>query len=241
MKIKIISTFSDAGYNEYGKHFVESCKQFISKDIQVQLYVDNIPLASNDNLTVLKLEESVPELTAFKDRNKDRSFKDYKWDGVRFAHKTYATFHAAQDETDYLIWLDSDTEIYDAITPEYFLKFLPKGKFVGYVGRDGASETGFLIFDMKHPAAKEFFERYKWYYESDSLYSLSECHDAFVFDVVRKELENAGKIESYNVSPDGTTKGHFNAAFDGYMIHYKGNDKSQRDAKIAKALRRKRK
>lgn len=241
MKIKIVSTFSDKGYEEYGKHFVESCKKFISKKIDIQLYVDNISLASEENIQILKLEQSVPELTKFKERNKNKSFKDYKWDGVRFAHKTYATFDAAQSNTDYLIWLDSDTEIYDTITPEYFLNFLPKGKFVGYIGRDGVSETGFLIFDMHHPYSREFFDRYKWYYNTDAIYSLSEYHDAFVFDVVRKELEAAKKIESYNISPPGATKGHFNAAFDGYMIHYKGDDKSQRDSKIAKALRRKRK
>jgi len=241
MKIKIISTFSDKGYHEYGKYFVESCKKFIDPNISVCLYIDNINLNSEKNITILKLEESIPELTEFKSRNKDRTFKDYKWDGVRFAHKTYATFHAAKEDVDYLIWLDSDTEIYEFITVDYLLKFLPSKKFVGYIGRDGVSETGFLIFNMKHPYSKEFFERYKWYYNTDSIYSLSEYHDAFVFDVVRKELEEDKRIESYNISPQGVKKGHFNAAFDGYMIHYKGDDKSQRDIKISKVLRRKKK
>jgi len=239
MKIKIISTFSDSGYHEYGKYFVESCKKFVDTSISVCFYIDNVNLNSDKNITILKLEESIPELTEFKKRNKDKIFKDYKWDGVRFAHKTYAIFHAAKEDVDYLIWLDSDTEIYEFITVDYLLQFLPTGKFVGYIGRDGVSETGFLIFDMKHPYSKEFFERYKWYYDTDSIYSLSEYHDAFVFDAVRKELEEDKKIESYNISPEGAKKAHFNAAFDGYMIHYKGDDKSQRDTKISKALRRK--
>jgi hypothetical protein len=241
MKIKIVSTFSDNGYHEYGKYFVESCKKFIDPNISVCLYIDNVNLNSEKNITILKLEESVTELTRFKERNKNKTFKDYKWDGVRFAHKTYATFHAAKEDVDYLIWLDSDTEIYEFITVNYLLKFLPTGKFVGYLGREGFSETGFLIFDMHHSSAKDFFDRYQWYYDTDSIYSLSEHHDAFVFDVVRKELEADKKIESYNISPEGTKKGHFNAAFDGYMIHYKGDDKSQRDIKISKVLRRKKK
>jgi hypothetical protein len=241
MKIKIISTFSDNGYEEYGKHFVESCKKFVSRDIDICLYIDNINLQSENNITILNLEESAPNLTKFKERNKEKTFKDWHHDAVRFSHKTYATFHSVNTSLDYLIWLDSDTEIYDIITPEYLLNLLPKGNFVGYLGREKVSETGFLIFDMKHPSATDFFDRYQWYYDTDSIYSLPEFHDAYVFDIVRKEFEHSNKIKSYNISPPNLKKGHFNVVFDGYMIHYKGDDKSQRDIKIAKALRRKRK
>jgi len=239
MKIGIVSTFSDNGYQEYGKHFVESCKKYIDQDISVYLYIDNINIPDTKNIKFLRLEPSVPQLTEFKNRNKNRTYKDYHHDGVRFAHKTYATFHAAKNDLDYLIWLDSDTEIYENVTAEYFLKFLPKGAFVGYIGRKGISETGFLIFDMNHPQARAFFERYEWYYNTDAIYMLEEYHDAYIFDVVRKEFEADDRISSFNVSPAGCKKGHFNAAFNGYMVHYKGDDKSQRDIKIGKALRRK--
>jgi hypothetical protein len=178
---------------------------------------------------------------AYSEENKEKTFKDWHHDAVRFSHKTYATFHSVDTSLDYLIWLDSDTEIYDIITPEYLLNLLPKGNFVGYLGREKVSETGFLIFDMKHPSATDFFDRYQWYYDTDSIYSLPEFHDAYVFDIVRKEFEHSNKIKSYNISPPNLKKGHFNVVFDGYMIHYKGDDKSQRDIKIAKALRRKRK
>ena len=161
MKIKIISTFSDKGYEEYGKHFVESCKKFVSRDIDICLYIDNINLQSENNITILNLEESAPNLTKFKERNKEKTFKDWHHDAVRFSHKTYATFHSVDTSLDYLIWLDSDTEIYDIITPEYLLNLLPKGNFVGYLGREKVSETGFLIFDMKHPSATDFFDRYQ--------------------------------------------------------------------------------
>lgn len=239
MKIGIVSTFSDKGFAEYGKYFVDSCKKFIDPAIEIYLYVDSVELDTPSNFKVLPLELSEPKLTEFKQRNKDRPFKDFKMDAVRFAHKTYATFHAAKNnDVDVLIWLDSDTEIYNNIRQEYLLQFLPSDSFVGYIGRDGASETGFLIFNMRHPSATEFFNRYEWYYDTDAVYTVDECHDAFIFDVVRKELEAAGKIKSYNISPPGVSKGHFNSAFNGFMIHYKGDDKFQRDAKISKAIRR---
>jgi hypothetical protein len=240
MKIKIVSTFSDKAYTEYGKYFVESCKKFISPDINVSLYVDNVTISESENTKILKLEPSIPELTEFKKRNAHKKFKDFRWDGVRFSHKTYAIFHAAQEKNlDYLIWLDSDTEIYEKITKEYLLQFLPSNYFVGYIGRNKATETGFLIFNMRHPATTEFFQRFKYYYDSNALYNVPEYHDAYIFDVVRKEFEESGKIKSYNVSPHNVTKNHFNATFEGYMIQYKGDDKGQRDIKITKALNRK--
>ncbi len=241
MNIKLISTFSDAGYYDYAKHFVESCGKNL-KYINVVIYKDNVELVNTESITYLNLENTCSDLVEFKKRNSNRTHKDFRFDGVRFAHKVYATIHASREENlDYLVWLDADTEIYDTINPEYLISFLPKGKFVGYIGRDTASETGFLIFDMRHPEAKNFFDRYEWYYNSDAIYDQPEFHDGFIFDVIRKEFETAGKIVSQNISPVGVTKNHFNAAFDGYMLHYKGGRKEKREEQIAKALRRKRK
>jgi hypothetical protein len=95
------------------------------------------------------------------------------------------------------------------------------------------------MFDMKHPEAKNFFDRYEWYYNTDAIYNLDQYHDGFVFDVVRKEFELDHRISSYSVSPIGITKQHFNAAFDGFMMHYKGEGKEKRERLIAKAMRRK--
>ena len=44
MKIGIVTTFSDKGYDEYGKYFVESCKKFIDKNIKLYFYVDNVKI-----------------------------------------------------------------------------------------------------------------------------------------------------------------------------------------------------
>jgi hypothetical protein len=239
MKVKLISTFSDAGYHDYAKNFVESCFKHI-KGIDVVVYKDNVNLQDTDHVKFLNLESTCPDLVEFKKRNAHRTFKKFWFDGVRFAHKVYATIHASREKNlDYLIWLDADTEIYDTVDPEYFLKFLPNGKFVGYVGRDTASETGFLIFDMKHPEAKHFFDRYEWYYNTDAIYTKSEFHDGFIFDVIKKEFEADNRISSYNISPPGVTKNHFNVIFEGFMLHYKGEGKGKRESLIAKAMRRK--
>ena len=48
MKIGIVTTFSDHGYEQYGKNFIQSCKKFLDKDITLYLYIDNAKLYTDD-------------------------------------------------------------------------------------------------------------------------------------------------------------------------------------------------
>lgn len=240
MKIGIVTTFSDKGYEEYGKHFVESCKKFISKDITLYFYVDNIRIKSESNFVIRKLEQSIPDLTAFKEKNKDKVPGKFIYDAVRFSHKSYCIYHAANNaDVDILVWLDSDTEIFDYVDSKYLMKFLPEGKFTSYLGRPNYSETGFLAFDLRHQYCKEYFDLFKWYYDSNEIYNLEGQLDCHVYDAARVKLEQEGKIDNFNLTPPDVTKHHFNRVFEGYMIHYKGDRKEKRDEQIARALKRK--
>lgn len=242
-KIAIVTTFSDAGYEDYGKIFLESCDKFLNPTIDVIVYKDNVHIPSRSNFTILNLEPSVPELTEFKKRNNFRNETNIKfqYQSIRFSHKVYALYHAASTtNARYLIWLDSDTELYDFVTPDYFRHFIPEGTFVGYLGRGGEafSECGFMIYDLTHPYAKDFFNKFKWYYDTDELYKLKEWHDSYIFDTVRKEFESAKKIQTVNLSA-AFNKHHFNATLDGYIMHLKGDRKHKRAKMMEKALRRK--
>lgn len=240
MKIGIVTTFSDKGYQEYGKYFVESCKKFLNSNITVYFYVDNVDIESSPNFVVRKLEPSISELTEFKNRNKHKIPGKFLYDAVRFSHKSYCIYHAAMNsDVDLLFWLDSDTEIYDKITEDYLKQFLPVDCFTSYLGRPDYSETGFLGFNLKHPSSKEFFELFKWYYDSDEIYKLKGQLDCHAYDAARVKLEQDNHVKNYNLSPEGVTKHHFNHVFEGYMIHYKGDRKEKRDEQIARALKRK--
>lgn len=227
MKIKIVSTFSDDGYEKYAKYFVESCKKFVAPTIDISLYIDDIPLSNEKNITILNLEESVPELSKFKQRNKHRKFKDFKWDAVRFSHKSYAIWHAAKNNnTDKLFWLDADTVLHNAINEDYLNNFLPDGFFTSYLGRDGRyTETGFIGFNLKHKYSNDFFNEFIDYYDKDRIYTeLSGHTDCHVYDAVRKKFVEQGKITALDLTP-GMGKNNFNHVHNGYMIHNKGGKK----------------
>ena len=237
MKIGIVSTFSDQGYADYAKHFVDSLKNNLDTSVEVFLYVDNLSIETSSNIHILNLEKLVPDLVNFKTRNNDKTAGKFLRDAVRFSHKSYAIWHAAMNSgVDMLIWLDADTEIIKAISSDYLKSFLPDSYFTSYLGRDSYSETGFISFDLRNPHAKEFFAIFKNYYDSDRIYTLPKFTDCHVFDATRTELETSRKIKGYNLTPL-EMKDPFNHTFKGYMIHFKGGKKEKRE-KIVSKLRK---
>ena len=235
MNIKIVSTFSDQYYEKYSKYFVASLKKYLKDDIEVILYTDSIVINEN-HIKSVNLDKSCPELLEFKKRNHHRIVENFMFDGITFAHKSYAIAHAGlNSNSDFLIWLDGDSELIGEINQNYFLSKLPSNYYTYYFGRPGTySETGFIAFDLRNPNSKTFFTKIKDYYDTDKIYSLSGYTDCHVFDAVRQEMENNNLIKGCNLTPD-QQKNHFNGFFRGYILHLKGSKKTVRKKHLKKA------
>jgi len=238
MKIGIVSTFSKTGYEEYGKFFIDSLVKYLDKDVQVFLYLEDIKLKLPANFHIINFNKAVPELAEFRERNKDRPFKNFLKDACRFSFKSYAWCHAGLTKpVDILIWLDADTELYNPVSKEYLLATVPEGYYTGHLHREGKyTETGYLVWDLRHPHSDEFFKLYKEYYDSDSIFTLPCFTDCHVYDATKDRLEKEGKIKAYNLSPAGVTKDHFQSRFKGYMLHFKGDRVSKRE-KMLRSLK----
>jgi hypothetical protein len=91
---------------------------------------------------------------------------------------------------------------------------------------------------MQHPDIKRFMQRIKQYYDEDLIYNMRWHTDCHVYDAVREEFEKEN-IHSHNQTP-GDVRGHFNETFLGYITHYKGDEKSNRNRHYLEAMRRKR-
>lgn len=232
MNVTIISTFSEKNYVDYGQYFVRSLHNFLDTEIRVILYTDSLHSINKENWQNVILHDACTNLVDFKKRNSHKTVpqgkKGFLKDAVKFSHKSYCITHAAKNcTTDRLIWLDADTEILSYISKDYLTQFLNKNKFVSYLGRENKyTETGWLQFNMTNSYAQDFFNRWEWYYNSDEIYNLPEQLDCHVFDAVRTEFENTGKILGQNISPT-TNKSHFDLTFKGYMRHYKGDRKDK--------------
>lgn len=165
---------------------------------------------SADNLHVLDLHASSPELVSFKQiwgedprangdvsndpvRSKRRDAgKGFKWDAVRFAHKVYAISHAARhSKTDWLIWMDADMVCHAKISVQILNSLCTPGYELCFLGRKNKySECGLYALNLKYAQTKNFLAKFQEYYDhaEQGIFTLAEWHDSFVFDEVRRQV-----------------------------------------------------
>ena len=251
MKLDIITTFNEYGYNLYAKNMLMAFDQYWPKDITLHIYSENckVDLNLSSRMIIYDLHESFPDLVKFKDKHRNNpiangsKMKDgtlnfeqnhFKWDAVRFSNKVYAVTNCALNfNSDILIWLDADTLTFSTPSENILKSVLPdKNEYCSYLGRTGKyhSECGWVGYNLKHSINIEFMTYWKSLYDHETLFSLREYHDSFVFDEVRRKFEALGKCKNKNITPVTEGKkspGHpFIASKLGtFMDHAKGKRK----------------
>lgn len=234
----LVTTFNQSGYDLYGKKMLESFLKHWPLDQKILVYTEEVNVDSkitqDARVEIHDLLKSKP-LVDFKTRHADNpvangikppaTFKDFKYDAVRFSHKVFALYDAVlNNPTSSVIWLDADTITHSKIPQDFLTTNFPTNNYgVAYLGRtEQYTECGWVVYHMTNPMMKDFWETFANYYIQDTIFKLKEWHDSYVFDVVRKEYENKGMI-NHNITP-GFTRGHpfINCVLGEYMDHMKG-------------------
>lgn len=154
----------------------------------------------------------------------------YRWDAVRFAHKTYCIFHAAETiDADAILWIDADTVTFRPVPRAFVESTLPETAMLCFLGRPyRTSECGYVGYNLRHPEIASFLARWRELYDRDTLFELSEWHDSWVFDWVRRRFEARG-VETHDLSAclGRSAVGHpfINGPLGAYMDHLKGDRK----------------
>ena len=120
--IAAVTTFSAAGYDLYGKRFLETFDAHWPTDVALHVYCEDIkPVETSSRIFKYNLLAQIPQLAAFKARHKNIKAHngicedgeyEYRMDAVRFAHKVFALSHCAltiKESADVLFWIDADT------------------------------------------------------------------------------------------------------------------------------------
>jgi hypothetical protein len=253
-----VTTCNRSGYEQYGRDMIASFDRHWPANVVLHVYVEDFePDRSSPRVVYHDLLAECPGLVAFKRRHassplahgrtKRKRLKialdwskpkvkvrridwglGYRWNAVRFSHKTFAIFHAARTVgTDGLFWLDADIRVF-ADVPEGFLEaMMPEACLLSYLARPKFSECGFVGYNLRHPAIANFIAAYEAMYAKDRVFALAEFHDSFVFDVVRRRYERRG-CKTYDIGEGiGTRSGHVfvNSPLGMYMDHMKGERK----------------
>lgn len=200
--MRIVTSMSAAGYELYGRRFVQTAHHW---PVPVTVYSeDDLPIPYRPFLDMAPLPEDTTD--------------DYRFQAKKFSYKVFCILDSAKVGGK-LIWIDADTVAFRRIPQVFLESLLPKGKWIAYLGRERMhSECGFVIYDCDKLGA--FFDAWRGLYVTGELFKLAEWHDSFVFDYLREKM----KIPSENISGPGKTAHHpfINSPLGKYLDHMKG-------------------
>lgn len=247
----VITSFNWAGWERYGKRFVESWKQYWPETIRLTIYYEGDEFDSFDFPTGISWRP-IEEVEFLSDFMQDLRFPimhgivgdqyDINFD-ARMARKSFMQVHTARKYGGKVFWIDADS-ITTKHVPQGFLDdCLPDDKFCCYLGRDGwyYTESGFLGFNANHPIAKEFFKNYLHAFITGVIFAQAPrydekgrlagggWHDCIAFDCTRMLAAMNGKEGEFVNLAAHVTPGHMHpfqmSAPGQYMQHLKGDRK----------------
>ena len=178
----------------------------------------------------IDLYKDCPALPAFaekwKDHPKANGAKGFKWDAVKFCHKTFAIWQAwRKTQTGWLIWMDADSLFHKPFDDRFKSIVFGRDIIAAYIGRPHKySECGFMAFNLDNPETHKFMEQWEELFLSGEFINLPQTHDSYTFDVMRKNFDPK-LFYDLNVAKSG--KHPIHASLVGpYINHSKGKDKS---------------
>jgi hypothetical protein len=179
--IKFVTTFSMAGYQVYGKTWIES---FLEKtknhsNISAKIYVNGMDVSkfNYDRIEVVDYDTEIPEQQKWVKLFNSNS-KHGQWDkdlGIKFSYKSFVMLNALKNINDgYVIWLDADC-VFINDNFEGWPEQLLNDTFMACQREDGSEhvESGIVIFDSEHTNKQKYINKF------ESLYMLPEEFNKF--------------------------------------------------------------
>jgi len=256
-RFAVVTTCHAQGYEQYGRRMVESFLAHWPAEVPLLLYHEGFePPQAPGRIEPHDLPASSPALVAFKTRHLDnprahgrqlpwarlrlgpvsmplpvRTRKaSYRWDAVRFAHKSFAIFDAARrTDADVLIWIDADTLFFGDVDLAELNRLAPADCAVACLRRPNHSECGFVAYHLRDAHTPRLLAEFEAMYTQDLLFNEREYHDSYLFDVVRQRAEARGAKVHDIAEGAGWQASHvlINSRLGAFMDHMKGGRKAE--------------
>jgi hypothetical protein len=231
-----VTSWSNKGYEQYGKKFLESWQEFGWRDAAplVVFHEGKVPeavgpvyldlLGDPDVVAFHKTYGRFPEANGVGKTKDGRLVVDYRWQATKFARKVFAITSSGRiPQANWRIWIDADVVFKRRPELEFWEQVTPDDKDLVYIGRDNRdwhhSECGWVSYKL--PQCLAFLKTFRDVYSTGKVFKLGEWHDSFVFDWCRQKYDQplayknlAEGIRGMHPWPE-TILGR-------YMDHYKG-------------------
>ena len=233
---RVITSFNEAGYERYGKSFIESWLKHWPKNIGLTIYYEgeNFPFTEGMSWHPIEEVEHVSEYIGnlkFPIMHGIVAEEFNMHYDARMARKPFMQSYAMKKYGGKVFWIDADTVTHADVPPTLLDDLLPDDKLCCYLGRDGwfHTESGFIGFNEDHPEAPRFRNNYINTFISGVIFTLEGWNDCYGFDAVRKIID---KPEIFvNLAKDlpvKTMHPFVNSVLGKYMDHRKGKRKESR-------------
>lgn len=240
----IVTSFSQTGYHEYGKRFLDTFLEQYKEERLLAYYESGIPsnAPKDERITYIDIC-SFEEFSNFEKRilQSDPVFRgqmkgpegapvyNFRLDAFKFFRKVFAITQASklndtENQDQYIAWFDADI-VFHKPPPDNFLANMIRSDYLAYLGRPSMySECGFIGFNTHHEKHNSFMELYWNTYISDAFTLLSEWHDCQVFDLVRRQLNCPAKNLAKGILSDHP---YVSSILGTFSDHRKGDRKKE--------------
>ena len=217
----IVTTFSPAGYEQYGKRFIETYKEFCNMPLVVyvedDLDIDGVEVRNLFDVPgCSQFIEIVKNFDMTKYRNMPNS---YRMNVNKFCRKVFAMTDVGLTHKGKFAFIGADT-IFHKKVPDTLIEDMLENVYMAYLGRRNFhSETDFIAFDTEHPVNRLFMKLFISTYTTGAFQSLKHYCDSDVFDHLRLLLN----VPSNNLNICGNEDHPFvNSILGEYADHMKG-------------------
>jgi hypothetical protein len=232
----VITSFTEAGYEKYGKEFIRTFREFWPKDVNLVVYYEGHKLRDD-----WRHIDEVECLSDWMDAIGNFPCMSgnigaiYKIDlDARMARKTFMQAHAIKQFGGKVFWIDADTITHSPVPESFLDDMLPDDKLCCFLGRDWYyTESGFIGFNADHPLCNDFFTTYKQVFISGAIFTRKWWHDCAGFDAAREIIEKRFGSDGFVDLAREVTSKHgqvmhpfINTALGSVLDHRKGNRKN---------------
>lgn len=195
--MNVVTTFSPAGWDHYGKRFVDSFLRHWPDEVQLHCFLEGQHIPPGYPKVAWHDLENDPEHQAFCAKYSGPEWNhptDYNEMSVRFCHKVFAITSPSLPAMGWRVWIDADVLFTRDVTA--FLPVLfPPGKALTYLGRQGLmregqiayTECGFVGYNGDVAKVRAMLHDMRQIYTTGRLFELGRhnWHDSYVFDHCR--------------------------------------------------------
>jgi len=246
MTYTIITSLNKEYWNRISKVNIKTWIERLPANVNIVIYSEEQIDYSHPRLIFYNLYDESPKLVNFINTHKNNPHyngtkeeypRAFRYNGIKFAHKTFAIFKESRRQAGYLIWLDADILMFDNISEKFLNTAFPKNKSIVYLGRPFEyDECGVVGYNLETNFTKSFLEKFEDAY-LNGLDDYRETHDSWIFYQLRLSYKDQSQFLNLNTNTESNKHPVNYSLLKDKMVHNKGDEKERLQKKFIKRHR----